>query len=177
MTLVRIVPRGEEPDGYLDGAPLCPTCLCLRDSDWVSPDYRVVNRHDSVYSEGAAFLVSQRFVDAVGDDAGCRFVPLPADVAYYRMFVDRVVEVDRSRGELEFVGDPCPTCGRQSTYGDPAGFVGVDGSLSGFVRTDIEYGGIPGGRRTAQRSYLLVESELGRQLRSAKLCQVRPLLT
>jgi len=114
----------------------------LRDSDWISPGDRVVNRHDSVYTEGAALVVSQRFIDAVGDMAGCRFVPLPGDPAYFRALVDHVVEVDRSVGELEFEDNPCPTCGRQSTYGDPAGFVGLDEPVPGFSRTDIEYGGM-----------------------------------
>lgn len=175
MSLVRFVPRAEEPDGYLDGAPLCPVCKCLRDSDWISPDYRVVNRHDSVYTEGAALLVSERFLEAVGSEAGFRFVPLPGDAAYHRMFVDHVVEVDRTTGELELVGEPCPACGRQSTYGDPAAFIGLDGAPSGFSRTDIEYGGIPRGRRSAQRSYVLVDDALGRRLRALKLCQIRPL--
>ncbi|HAP74806.1 MAG TPA: hypothetical protein DCR14_01835 [Acidimicrobiaceae bacterium] len=175
VNLARVVPLAEEPEGYLEGAPLCPMCLCLTDSAWISPDYRVVNRHDSVYTEGAALVVSERFVEVVGGEAGCRFVPLPADDGYHRLLVDHVLEVDRTIGELELAGEPCPTCGRQSTYGDPAAFVGIDSAPRGFFRTDVEYGGIPRGRRSAQRSYIVVDDELGRRLRDLRLCQIRPL--
>jgi hypothetical protein len=120
MTLVQIVARGEEPDGYLDSAPLCPNCRCLRDSDWVSPTYRVRNRHDSVYSGGGVLLVSQRFIEAVREhavgDVGCRFERLAADPQYFALVVDRVLEVDRAVGELEVGGGGSARCAADSRH-------------------------------------------------------------
>ena len=115
MSLVELLARGEEPEGYLDGAPLCPQCLCLTDSAWISPTYRVRNRHHSVTAESGLTLVSQRFVDVVEEAGieplGCRFVQLPADPDYYGLVVERMLTVDRSVGKLKFEGTACPLCG------------------------------------------------------------------
>jgi hypothetical protein len=180
MTLVQIVARGEEPDGYLDSAPLCPHCRCLRDSDWVSPTYRVRNRHDSVYSGGGVLLVSQRFIEAVREqavgDVGCRFEQLAVDPQYCALVVDRVLEVDRAVGELEVGGEVCPVCGRQSTYGWAERFIPPADDVREFARSDIEYGGIPTGPYpSAQRPRVYVDDDLGRALRALKVCQIRPL--
>lgn len=174
-----MIDRGEEPDGYLDGAPLCPHCLCLTESDWISPTYRVRNRHHSVTAESGLTLVSQRFVDvveAVGiDPLGCHFVQLPADAEYFALIVTRVLTIDRS--SVEFEGTVCPLCGRQPTFGRPRLILepGLD-DLRGFARSDLPYGGIAN-RPTAQAWRTFVDAELAKKLRSAKLCQFRPVVS
>ncbi|HQZ32950.1 MAG TPA: hypothetical protein PK020_00925 [Ilumatobacteraceae bacterium] len=177
MSWVQMVARGEEPDGYLDGAPLCPRCLCLTDSGWISPTYRVRNRHHSVTAESGLKLVSQRFVDAVEGEGivplGCRFVPLPADPEYYGLIVERVLTVDRSSVEHE--GMVCPVCRRQPTFGRPKVISGAGAEpLRGFARSDLEYGGTAS-RPTGQAWRTFLDLELAKKLRSLKLCQFRPL--
>lgn len=177
MSLVEFLARGEEPDGYLEGAPLCPVCLSLTDPAWISPTYHVRNRHHSVTAESGLTLVSQRFVDAVGDAGGLgvRFVSLPADSEYYGLVVEQVLTVDRSWGKLTFDGPVCSRCGRQSTFGRAKRFLDADvDDLRGFARSDIEYGGMAN-RPTGQQPTTYVDANLGTTLRSLKLCQFRPL--
>lgn len=174
-----MVARGEEPEGYLDGAPLCPVCLCLRDSAWISPTYRVRNRHHSVTAESELTLVSQRFVDAVSelgiDPLGGRLVPLPTDPEYYALVAERVLPIDRSSVVHE--GIVCPECGRQPTFGRPKVSSEVDvNELRGFARSDLEYGGTAS-RPTGQAWRTFLDQDLATTLRASKLCQFRPLLS
>ncbi len=177
MSLVEFLTRGEEPDGYLEGAPLCPVCLCLTDSAWISPTYRVRNRHHSVTAESGLTLVSQQFVDVVGkmsiDPLGCRFVQLPADPEYYALIAERVLPIDRSSVKHE--GIVCPECGRQPTFGRPklSSEVGVN-ELRAFARSDLEYGGTASGP-TVQAWRTFLDLDLATRLRGLKLCQFRPL--
>lgn len=176
MSLVELIARGEEPEGYLEGAPLCPQCLCLTDSGWISPTYRVRNRHHSVTAESGLTLVSQRFVDVVAEagtePAGCRFVQLPADPDYYGLLVERVVVIDRTTVHHE--GTVCPQCGRQPTFGRPRAFEDADlDALRGFARSDVEYGGTAT-RPTGQAWRTFLDVELATTLRTLKLCQFRP---
>ncbi|HAP74805.1 MAG TPA: hypothetical protein DCR14_01830 [Acidimicrobiaceae bacterium] len=174
MSLVELVARGEEPDGYLEGAPLCPVCLCLTDSAWISPTYRVRNRHHSVTAASGLTLVSQQFVHAVGDVAGlgARLVPLPADPGYHALIAERVLPIDRSSVTHE--GIVCPECGRQPTFGRPRldSEIDVD-EFKGFARSDLEYGGTAS-RPTGQAWRTFLDVDLATRLRGLKLCQFRP---
>jgi hypothetical protein len=90
------------------------------------------------------------------------------------MLVEPVVRVDRTAGKFE-VGETCALCGRFSLHGWPVRFVDLDQAPSGFVRTDVEYGGIGGSRHCHQLARLFADSNLAAALTQQNLCRFNPL--
>jgi hypothetical protein len=121
-----------------------------------------------------AVLVTTRFVDAVRSVPGVVLDPVPGDPDYHRMLVEPVVTVDRTVGKFE-VGETCVVCGRFSLHGWPVRFMGLDDPPTGFVRTDVEYGGIGNSRHCHQLARWFADSNLAAALTKEKLCRFSPL--
>ena len=174
MTLMEFLPRAEDPQDFFEGAPTCEGCNAVTDHAWLPEYFHVRNRHASVMTYDVAVLVTERFVDAVRSVPGVVFDAIPGDPEYHRMLVEPVVTVDRTVGKFE-VGETCAMCGRFTLHGWPVGFVDLDHPPTGFVRTDVEYGGIGNSRHCHQLARLFADSTLAAALAKDKLCRFNPL--
>jgi hypothetical protein len=171
---MEFLPRAEDPQEFFDGAPVCGGCNAVTDHAWLPEHFHVRNRHASVMTYDVAVLVTRRFVDAVWSVPGVVFDVVPGDPEYHRMLVEPVVTVDRTVGKFE-VGETCAECGRFSLHGWPVRFMNLDDPPTGFVRTDVEYGGIRNSGRCHQLARLFVDSNLAAALAKENLCRFSPL--